>query len=172
MISDDAIEKAKKTFGVDNILADSSTADIPKFDGLITCPPYWNLEKYSEEGIDHEKTWADFLVSYTEILTRAWNATDKATFCIYVGDWRADNVYYDLIYRTQKIFEGLGATLFDTVIGHRVRTKVKIMIPQALSFGYTVKVHEQLLIYRKGEYNKYVEWENIIEHLDVSDLFE
>ena len=171
-INPGAIAKARETFGVDNVLANSLEADIPVFDGFLTCPPYWNLEKYSEGGIDHSQTWEEFIEMYTHILHRAWKATDKGVFCIYVGDWRSDNVFYDLTYQTMKIFDGLGATLFDTVIGHRVRSKVSIMVPQALSFGYTVKVHEQLLIYRKGEYNKTVTWEDINEHHDVSDLFE
>ena len=39
-------------------------------DGLLTCPPYWNLEKYSKEGIDHIKKWDDFLVEYEKVWKR------------------------------------------------------------------------------------------------------
>lgn len=172
-INPKAIEIAKETFGVDNTLANSLTDDIPPFDGLLTCPPYWNLETYSNDGIDSIKTWEDFILSYNAILSKAWNSAEEgATFCIYVGDWRTDAVYYDLIYQTQKIMDAMGATPFDQVVGHRVRTKVSIMVPQALSFGYTVKVHEQLLVYKKGKYNKKVEWDEVEEFQDVDSLFE
>ena len=44
-ISQNAIEFAKSHYKVNNILANSLTEEIPYHDGLITCPPYWNLEK-------------------------------------------------------------------------------------------------------------------------------
>ena len=52
-ISEKAIEYAKKHFNAINILADSRKEEIPQHDGLLTCPPYWNLEKYdSENGLE------------------------------------------------------------------------------------------------------------------------
>ena len=60
-ISLHAIQHAYEKYGVQNTLANSLTEEIPVHDGLLTCPPYWNLEKYSKEGIDHIKKWGDFL---------------------------------------------------------------------------------------------------------------
>ena len=51
-ISQKAIDNAKEKFGVVNILANSLSEEIPHHDGLLTCPPYWNLEKYEKDGID------------------------------------------------------------------------------------------------------------------------
>ena len=48
-ISNKAIEKAKSEFGVDNVLSDSRSVGVPVHDGLLTCPPYWNLEKYASD---------------------------------------------------------------------------------------------------------------------------
>lgn len=147
-----AIEKAKEEYGVVNILADSLKDPIPEFDGLITCPPYWNLEKYdSPEGLDRKKTWKEFLDEYTAILTRCYEAAPYlSTFCIMVGDWRSKGVYYDLEYQTCKIFEGLGAAVHDKVVVSRSKvSKIKIMLPQAKRLGYTVKVHETLLVFKK-----------------------
>jgi hypothetical protein len=44
-----------------------------------------------------------------------------------------------------------GATPVDIVVGSRATvTKIKVMIPQAVRLGYAVKVHETLLVFRKG----------------------
>ena len=54
-ISSKAIKNAAEVYGVCNVLADSLTAELPEFDGLFTCPPYWNLEKYeSGDGLDRK----------------------------------------------------------------------------------------------------------------------
>ena len=43
-ISQKAIDNALEKFNVTNILANSLTEEIPEHDGLLTCPPYWNLK--------------------------------------------------------------------------------------------------------------------------------
>jgi len=146
-----AIQHASDHFAVNNELADSEIESFPKFDGLITCPPYWNLEKYTECGIDAAPTWNNFLVRYLSIFAKAWEAAnDGATFCIMVGDWRKDGIYYDIAHQTRKIFEQFGATTIDDVVVSRKGiSKIKIMLPQAKRLGYSVKVHESLLVFRK-----------------------
>ena len=60
--SQDAIDYALKTFNVHNILANSLIDEIPNHNGLITCPPYGNLEKYEGEGnISKFKKYDEFL---------------------------------------------------------------------------------------------------------------
>lgn len=137
--------------GITNILADSLTAQIPEFDGLITCPPYWNLETYGPDGIDRLKTWDDFKGNYRSIWARVYDkAAPGSTFCIMVGEWRKKHVYYDLEFVTRDIFNSLGAVIFDQVVVSRAKvSKIKIMLPQAKRLGYTVRVHESLLIFKK-----------------------
>jgi len=151
--SEVAIKKAKEDFGVDNILADSSKNDIPNFNGLLTCPPYWNLEKYhSDAGIDRIKTWEGFIDSLRHIFSRCYEKADVGTtFCIMVGDWRSGGVYYDLEFELCKMFKDFGASVIDKVIVSRKKiSKIKIMLPQCKRLGYTVHVHENLLIFRKS----------------------
>jgi DNA modification methylase len=150
-INPDAIAISKSRFEVENTLADSQNAYIPCFDGLLTCPPYWNLESYHPDGIDSCDSWEVFLDCYARVLGHCYDSAQTgAMFCIFVGDWRKDGIYYDLTFRTQQIMDELGATAFDMVIGSRSRiTKIKVMLPQALEHGYTVKVHETLLVFRK-----------------------
>jgi DNA modification methylase len=149
-LSPDAITKAKEK-GVDNILADSMTAEIPTHDGLVTCPPYWNLEVYNGKGIDKASNWSDFCDQYKSILSRCWSkAVSGSTYCIMVGEWRSNHKFHDLEGVTRRIMQDLGAEMFDQIIVSRKTTsKIKIMLPQAKRLGYTVRVHESLIVYKK-----------------------
>lgn len=150
-ISLKAIQYAYEHFNVQNTLANSLTEKIPIHDGLLTCPPYWNLEKYSKEGIDHIKKWGDFLVEYEKIWKRCIEkAEDGALYCIMVGDWRKNHIYYDFTFETERILKKHGMKLFDKVIlSYKKISPIKLMLPQAKRLGYTVKVHQYLLIFKK-----------------------
>ena len=149
--SEEAIKRADDVYGVKNILADSGSNEIPKFNGMITCPPYWNLERYEGEGIDSCPTWESFKHEYENILKRCYAAASSGTtFCIMACDWRSGGVYYPLCHVTRNAMLACGATMFDEVIVSRKSiTKIKVMIPQAVENGYTVKVHETLMVFRK-----------------------
>jgi DNA modification methylase len=152
-ISQQAIDKALTDYGVANTKADSSIAPIPKFNGMLTCPPYWNLEKYADlQGIDREKTWAGFISKLKFIFFRCYEQAEENTkFCIMAGDWRSNHIYYDLEWEICKIFKELGASIVDKVVVSRSKvSKIKIMLPQAKRLGYSVRVHENLLVFKKG----------------------
>jgi len=151
-ISEKAIEYAKEKFDVVNNLGDSRKDEIPEHDGLLTCPPYWNLEKYdSKEGLDRIKGWDNFLIEYELVWKRTIEkAKGGSKYCIVLGDWRKSHKYYDLVYQTEKIMEKLGMKAFDKVIlSAKKHSKIKIMLPQAKRLGYTTKVHQVLLVYEK-----------------------
>ena len=152
-LSPEAIDYAKTTYGVDNILGDSRCVDVPNHDGLVTCPPYWKLERYDNDGgLDKLSNWESFLIEYELILTRfAAKANPEATYCITTGDWRSQGIYYDLTYQTAKIMEKLGFTRWDSVIFTRVKkVNYNIMLPQVKRLGYTVKLHETLNVWKKA----------------------
>lgn len=151
-ISQKALDYAKENFDVINILGDSRTEKIPEHDGLITCPPYWNLEKYdAEKGLDRIKKWGAFLEEYEMIWKRVIEkALPGSKYCIVLGDWRKNKIYYDFVFQTEKIMEKLGMKPFDKIIlSHKKQAKIKIMLPQVKRLGYTVKVHQILLVFEK-----------------------
>ena len=151
-ISPQAIKYAKDNFNVDNTLADSRVAEIPQHDGLLTCPPYWNLEKYQADGLSKIKKWENFLVDYEKIWKRVVEKAEPGSkYCIVLGDWRKKGKYYDFAYQTEKIMEKLGMIPFDKVVlSSKKYSKIKVMLPQAKRLGYTVKVHQVLLVYYKN----------------------
>ncbi len=130
-------------------IADSRYEPMPEFDGLLTCPPYWNLETYAGEGLDRLQTWGQYLADYALVLHRcAESAKPGATFCIMVGNWRKDHTYYDLSFETERILREAGLEPRDKVVVSRKKhSKIKVMLPQAKEHGYSVNVHEHLLVY-------------------------
>ena len=151
-ISPVAIQYAREKFNVNNILGDSRIDDILQHDGLITCPPYWNLEKYDgNNNMSRIKTWEDFLIDYKKVWKRCVdNAYPGATYCIVVGDWRKENVFYNFSYETQRIMKELGMTCVDKVIlSQKKKVNYKIMFPQCCRLGYSAKVHQYLLVFKK-----------------------
>lgn len=148
-VSPDAIEVATSK-GANVLLNDSSSAFVPEHDGLLTCPPYWNLEKYAGQGLHSNKTWDGFLAELKYILTRfREKAKPGSTYCIVGGDWRSVGVYYDFVFELEKMLWRLDMKPHDKVIlSRKTISKIKIMLPQAKRLGYTVKVHESLLVYR------------------------
>lgn len=150
-ISPEAIEYAKKKYQQNNYLNNSIDAVIPPHDGLITCPPYFNLEKYKgENNLSRLKSWEDFLDLYELILSRCANqALPDSTYCIMVGDWRSKNIYYNLSYHTEKIMLGLGFKTHDKVIvNQKPITPYLRLMTNAKRFGYTAKVHQYLLVFK------------------------
>lgn len=150
--SQESIDKALANYGVLNIKCNSLTAEIPKFDGFITCPPYWNLEKYGDSsGLDGIKSWSDFLISLETVFSRCYAAAASGSnFCVMVGDWRKNHIYYDLEWHVSRMFNSFGAVVIDKLIASRSKvSKIKIMLPQAKRLGYSVRVHENLLVFRK-----------------------
>lgn len=66
------------------------------------------------------------------------------------GDWRKNGVYYDLVFQIEKMMADCGATIIDKLVVSRKNiSKIKIMLPQCKRLGYSVRVHENLLVYRK-----------------------
>ena len=67
-----------------------------------------------------------------------------------VGDWRKKHVYYDFTFQTERILTKYGMKPFDKVVlSYKKISPIKLMLPQAKRLGYTVKVHQNLLVYKK-----------------------
>lgn len=152
-INPDAIKYAKEEYSVDNILADSMNVTLKGFDGLLTCPPYWNLELYSdnENSGDRINTWSQFKEWYFCLFRRWYDmANSGAWFVIATGNWRKKKIYYDLDFWTRHCFNEYGAVIKDSVVlSRRKISKIKIMLPQAKEHKYSVNVHETMNVFQK-----------------------
>ena len=71
-------------------------ADAPAADFVFSCPPYGDLEKYSDDPRDlSAMDWHAFVAAYKRIILRAVQRMKPDTFaCFVVGDFRDSRGFY------------------------------------------------------------------------------
>lgn len=124
-------------------------------DFVFTCPPYHNLEKYSNHPQDlSNMSYTDFLAAYEEIIYKACNKLKNDRFCVFVvGDIRdAKGAYRDFVSETKRIFRDNGLTLYNEMIllenyGSRALTAGGMF----RSRKKLAKVHQNILVFYKGD---------------------
>lgn len=134
---------------VDKYLQDES-ADL-----VFTCPPYHNLERYSNHPLDlSNMNYADFLDAYSEIIYKSIKKLKNNCFAVFVvGDIRdKKGAYRDFIGDTKRIFLKNGLFLYNEIIlleqyGVRALTAGGIFE----SKKKLAKVHQNVLVFYKGD---------------------
>ncbi len=128
------------------------------FDFIFSCPPYGDLEVYSDDPQDLS-TMADdeFLNAYRSIIARAVaRLKDDRFACFVVGDYRdAKGFYRDFVSRTIRAFEDGGARLYNEAI--LVTAAGSLAIRAGKQFRTTRKLgktHQNILVFCKGDPKK------------------
>ena len=69
-----------------------------KFDLLFSCPPYADLEKYSDlPGDISNMNYTDFILTYKSIIRKGVNHLKKGGYAVFVvGEVRDNKGYYHL----------------------------------------------------------------------------
>lgn len=126
-----------------------------KADLIFTCPPYGDLEIYSDDVRDlSTMTEEHFDNIYSEIIRKAVGQLKPNRFAaIVVGDYRRkDGTYANFVSKTISAFESAGAKLYNDAV---LLTPVG---PAAMRSGKVFeagrklsKVHQNVLIFTKGE---------------------
>ena len=131
----------------------------PSADFIFSCPPYGNLEKYSDDpkdisGMDYEC----FLEAYSKIITSACSRLrDNRFACFVVGNYRCPITgnLYALADDTTRIFEQCGVSLYNDAI--LITAVGSLPLRAAKAFNATRKLgrgHQYVLIYCKGDSRK------------------
>ncbi len=136
------------------------------YDLLFTCPPYYNLEVYSERKgeLSAFKNYNTFLDKYRKIIKKSLNKIKKNRFaCVVVSDIRNENGFYrDLPGDTIDIFTNNGAKLYNrAILLNELGT-----VPMRTSYQFPImhklgKTHENVLIFYKGNQDKIKENYNL-----------
>jgi DNA modification methylase len=124
-----------------------------EYDFVFSCPPYADLEVYSElEGDISNKEYSEFISLYRTIINKAVKCLKKGMYaCFVVGDMRDKKGYYrDFVSHTKQAFIDAGAPLYNEAIllqplGTAMLRAGKIFE----SGGKLTKVHENVLIFKK-----------------------
>jgi DNA modification methylase len=129
-------------------------AQAPQADFIFSCPPYGDLEKYSDDPRDlSAMTWTGFVAAYREIIRGACERLKEDRFaCFVVGDFRADDGFYrPLISATTAAFEGSGLKLYNHAILLNAVGSAAARATRTFEAGRKlVKVHQNILVFVKG----------------------
>jgi DNA modification methylase len=94
-------------------------AHAPAADFVFSCPPYGDLEKYSDDPRDlSAMDWHAFVAAYKRIILRAVGRMKPDSFaCFVVGDFRDSKGFYrNFVSETIDGFEQAGARLYNEAI--------------------------------------------------------
>merc|ERR1711879_466752 len=91
------------------------------FDFVLTCPPYFRLEKYSSlpEDLSNLDTYKAFVERYSAIIHETLDHLKEQHFaCVVVGSYRDPNTpeLHDLAADTRLSFQACGAKMFNKAI--------------------------------------------------------
>lgn len=126
-----------------------------EYDLIFSCPPYYDLEVYSEDESDLStfKTYADFLEVYREIISHCIARLKENRFaCFVVGDVRDKKGFYrNFVADTISAFQDCGAMLYNDAILITSVGSLPIRVGKQFG-GYRKlgKTHQNVLIFFKG----------------------
>jgi len=129
------------------------------FDFILSCPPYFDLEVYSDraEDLSAARNYQDFLDAYREIIRHACSKLAPDSFaCWVVGDVRdSKGWFHGLTNDTVKAFEDAGMRLYNDAIlltpAGSLPMRVRGQFEKSRKLG---KTHQYVLIFGKGDPTK------------------
>lgn len=138
------------------ILDDLKSAD--GYDFVYSCPPYADLEKYSDDPKDlSNMDYKDFKEVYFSIIKKAVaQLKDDRFACFVVGDVRDKNgFYYNFVSDTIQAFKEAGMELYNEIILVNVVGSLAIRVRRQFNGGRKVgKMHQNVLVFYKGDPKK------------------
>ena len=147
------------SLNVDKYIEDNSV------DMIFTCPPYFDLEVYSDKENDlSNMSYENFKKAYKEILQKCCNKLKENRFAIVViGDVRDNKGFYrNLVDVTKEAFVEKGVGFYNDIILLNSVGTARLRAGMQFSSGRkVVKIHQNVLVFYKGNQkeikNNYVE---------------
>ena len=128
------------------------------YDFVFSCPPYFDLEKYSDEPEDlSTMSDEDFLIAYQSIITKSISKLKNNRFtCFVVGEVRGnDGLYKNLISNTIQCFERAGCRFYNDIILLRPIANAAMRVSRQFSpYRKVVRIHQNVLVFYKGKDQK------------------
>jgi hypothetical protein len=126
----------------------------PDSDLLFSCPPYFDLERYSDDPADlSAMPWDAFLESYREIIRRGCARLRPNRFAVWVvADVRGkDGIYRGLVEETHAAFQAQGLRPYNRfVLAGALSAAPARAARFFMAARKVVAVHQEVLVYVKG----------------------
>ena len=130
----------------------------PDADFVFSCPPYGDLEKYSDAPEDlSSMEWHTFRAAYGRIILRSVQRMKPDTFaCFVVGDFRDKRGFYrDFVSTTISLFRDAGAELYNEAILVTAVGSASMRVTKQFEAGRKfAKTHQNVLVFCKGDWRK------------------
>lgn len=124
------------------------------YDMVFTCPPYYNLEVYSDlDGdLSNIETYEEFLIKYGSIIKKACRHLRIGGFAVFiVGDIRDKKGYYrGFIGDTISLFRSAGLGLWNECIIVQPSDNAYMRASLFPANKKVVKMHQNMLVFAKG----------------------
>ena len=128
------------------------------FDFLMSCPPYADLEKYSDDPKDlSNMDYSDFKEVYFSIIKKSVaQLKDDRFACFVVGDVRnKKGFYYNFVSDTIQAFKDAGMEYYNEIILVNVVGSLAVRVRRQFNGGRKVgKMHQNVLVFYKGDPKK------------------
>ncbi len=126
------------------------------FDFVFSCPPYYNLEVYTDDPADlsQAKTYEDFLAAYMAIIMGCVDRLKDNRFaCFVVGNIRDKRgFYHDLVGDTVQAFAAAGVGLYNEAVLMNAVGSLPIRVTKQFNSGRKMgKCHQNVLVFYKGD---------------------
>jgi DNA modification methylase len=128
-------------------------------DLLFSCPPYYDLEKYSDLKNDasNQESYNDFVNIITKAFTDSIKCLKQNRFAVIViGDVRdrITGAYYDLITDIKNIMRSAGCILYNEIILIEMIGSAMMKASRWMKSRKVVKTHQNILVFYKGDTSK------------------
>lgn len=133
---------------VDNYISDGSV------DLFMSCPPYGDLEQYTDDERDlSNMPYDNFISSYNTIIKRGVAKLKDNRFAVFVvGDFRDSKGFYrGFVSDTIRAFEDAGAHLYNEMILVNSVGSASLRAGGAFTNRKITKLHQNVLVFFKGD---------------------
>lgn len=147
--------------------------DSEQFDFVFTCPPYFDLEIYSDDpgDLSNAEDYAAFMADYCAIIALSVARLKPDRFaCVVVGDIRdKQGLYRNFVSDTIAAFQDAGAALYNEAILVTAVGSLPIRVGKQFESGRKLgKTHQNVLVFVKGEPRAAVQAIGPVEAGDLS----
>jgi hypothetical protein len=154
---------------------DVATLAPGQYDFLFSCPPYADLEVYSDDPRDlSTMDYHAFCRAYRDVIAASCALLREDRFaCFVVGEVRDKRgIYRGLVAETKSAFEASGLLFYNDAVLVTAVGSLSIRSSMQFSAGRKLgKTHQNVLVFVKGDWRKAVEAVGPVEVGDVADAY-
>lgn len=125
-----------------------------KFDFLFSCPPYGNLETYSDlMGDISNMLYNEFIKAYENIIAKSCSLLNNNSYaCFVVGEIRdKKGNYMGFVSDTINAFKKCGMNFYNEAIYLQQLGNASMRVENNMKAQKLVKVHQNVLIFKKND---------------------